>query len=394
VDVKKSAKVIHTEIKKWRHELHKIPEIGFELFKTSQYIKERLDEIAIEYRDVAKTGIAAIINGEKPGPTIALRADMDALPIKEETGLPYASTNGYMHACGHDAHTAMLLGTAKILSKNKEILKGKVKLFFQPAEETTGGAKPMIEEGCMENPKVDAVLGLHINQIFRELGNGQIGIYYGAMMAAADTFVIKVIGKGGHGAKPHLCVDPITTAAEMITTLQRIISREINPTHPAVITVGKIEGGTTTNVIPEKVEFEGTVRTLDPDDRIYIKKRIREMCESIAKANRAEIEIHYSHSYPATINDRGFTRKFVKSAEKIVGKENIVEIKEPSMGADDMAYFLQEVPGTFFYLGSHNPKTTRLTYPIHHPKFDIDEDIMWIGSAVFAQTVLDFFNEY
>lgn len=392
MNIKEAAKGVHSDIIKWRRQLHKIPETGFDLFQTSQYVKDRLEEMGIEHKTMVQTGVLAIIRGRENGPTIALRADMDALPIKEETGLAYASTNNCMHACGHDAHTAMLLGVAKILSENKSMLKGNVKLIFQPAEETTGGAKPMIDEGCMENPKVDAVIGLHIGQLFNEVGNGQIGIRYGSMMAAVDSFVIKVKGKGGHVARPHQCVDPITTAAEMITAFQRIISREIDPTHGAVLTVGMIQGGTTTNVIPETVEFKGTIRTLDPDDRVFIEKRVKEMCELIAKANRTEAEIYYGNFYPAVVNDEEFTRRFAKSAEKIVGSENVVEIKSPSMGAEDMAYYLLESPGTFCSLGSYKPDVD-MHYPHHHPKFDINEDVLWIGPAVFIQAVLDFFNE-
>ncbi len=391
MDVIKTAKDVHSDVIQWRRKLHQIPELGFELHKTSRFVRERLEEMGIEYEVIAKTGICAIIKGSKPGPTIALRADMDALLLKEETGLPYASTNDNMHACGHDAHTAMLLGAARILSENKDKLKGNVKLFFQPAEENEGGAQPMIEAGCMENPQVDAVLGLHVGALFKEVGAGKIGIHYGPAMAAVDKFSVKVRGKGGHGAAPHMCVDPIATACEIITNLQKIVSREINPTHPAVLSVGTIRGGTAFNIIPEVVEFEGTVRTTDPRDREFIQKRFKEMCETIARANRAEVEIDYLNHYPAAINDEEFTQQFVKSAENVIGKQNIVELRKPTMGAEDMAYFLQKAPGTFFFLGTNNPEKG-IIYPNHHPKFDVDEDVLWIGPALFVQAVLDFFD--
>ncbi len=393
MNAKQSAKDIHSDIIEWRRRLHQIPEIGFDLFQTSQFVKDRLNEMGISYETMARTGVLALISGDETGPTIALRADMDGLPIKEETGLDYASVNGNMHACGHDAHTAMLLGTAKILAENKDLLKGTVKMIFQPAEETTGGAKIMIDEGCMKGPHVDAVIGLHIGQLFKEVGDGQIGIRYGSMMAAVDSFSVKVRGHGGHGARPHQCIDPIITSSEMITSLQRIVSREIDPTHEAVLSICMIQGGTTTNVIPETVEFKGTIRTLDQDDRLFIEKRFREICASIAQANRAEAEITYGKFYPAVLNDEDFTRFFAKSAAKIVGKRNIVEIKRPGMGAEDMAYYLLETKGTFFSLGSfRSDRDTQ--YPHHHPKFDINEDVLWIGPAVFAQTVIDFFKDH
>ncbi len=393
MNAKQCAQDLHSDIIEWRRRLHQIPEIGFDLFQTCQFVKDRLNEMGISYENMAGTGVLATICGEETGPTIALRADMDGLPIKEETGLDYASVNGNMHACGHDAHTAMLLGTAKILAENKNLLKGTVKMIFQPAEETTGGAKIMIDEGCMKNPHVDAVIGLHIGQLFKEVGDGQIGIRYGSMMAAVDSFIVNVRGQGGHGARPHQCIDPIIASAEMITSLQRIVSREIDPTHEAVLSICMIQGGTTTNVIPEAVEFKGTIRTLDKDDRLFIEKRFKEICSSIAHANRAEAEITYGKFYPAVVNDEDFTRFFAESAAKIVGKRNIVEIKTPGMGAEDMAYYLLETKGTFFSLGSfRSDRDTQ--YPHHHSKFDINEDVLWIGPAVFAQTVIDFFKDH
>lgn len=380
------SKKIHKEIIKWQRELHKIPEIGFDLIKTTNYIKKQLDMMNLQYEVCSKTGgIIVLINGETEGKTIAFRADMDALPIIEETNLEYASKNGNMHACGHDSHAAMLLGTAKIISENKEKFKGKVKLIFQPAEETSGGAKPMIENGCLKNPDVDAIVGLHIGPSYSELKDGQIGISYGSIMASTDSFKLKVIGSGGHGAKPHLCTDPIVTASEIILSLQKIISREINPSHAVVITVGKILGGTAQNVIPDCVEFWATVRTLDNEDRDFVEKRIREITKGIAETNRNRVEIEYKRYYPPTINDREFTKFFSKSAIKVVGSENVIELTDKNMGAEDMSYFLQEVPGTFFYLGSFATK-----YPLHNSKFKINDELLWEGPAIFSQVAYDF----
>lgn len=388
-DIIKLSKEIHKDIINWRRELHQIPGVGFDIEDTYNFVKLKLEEMNIEYETLARTGISAIIKGSAEGPTIALRADMDALPIKEETGLSFASKNNCMHACGHDAHASMLLGAAKILSDNRAYLKGNVKLFFQPAEENHGGAKPMIEEGCMENPKVDAVMGLHIGQLFEEVKTGMIGVKSGYVMASVDWVNVKVIGKGGHGATPHLCVDPVIISSEMITSLQKVVSRETSPLHPAVLTIGLIQGGTAANIIPETVEFKGTIRTLYPEDRTRVEKRIKEICEGIAHANGAKVEITYSKGYPALKNNEAFTESFIKSAEKIVGKDNIVVLKDPTMGAEDMSYFLQEAPGTFFFLGSHNTEKG-IIYPHHHPKFDVDEDVLWIGTAAFVQVVFDF----
>lgn len=393
MDVMKEVKSIEKDIIKWRRQLHEIPEYDFKLYKTSEFVKNKLQEMNIEYKTLAETGIVAILKGGGPGKTIALRADMDALPIKEETELPFASDNGFMHACGHDAHTAMLLGVAKIFSKNKNVLNGNVKLIFQPAEETTGGAKVMIDEGCMDNPKVDAILGLHIGRLFEDVGNGQIGYRYGGMMAAADSFSVKVIGKGGHGAMPHLCIDPVVIASEIIISLQKILSREISPTHPAVITIGMIHGGRYVNIIPQEVEFSGTVRTINSEDRVYIEKRIKKICANVSEANKAKIEVDYRNYYPAVLNNEKITEKLIESAEKVIGKENVVEVKEPILGAEDMSYYLQKAPGTFFGLGSYKSNKDGQIYPHHHPKFDIDESTLWIGSAAFVQTVLDFLNQ-
>lgn len=392
MDVIKYAKNIEENIIKWRRELHKIPGIDFELDDTYLFIRNRLNEMKISYKVIAKCGIVAVIPSGKQGKTLALRADMDGLHLNEETGLPYASSNGCMHACGHDAHMAMLLGAAKILSENKDKFTGNVKLIFQPAEENKGGALPMIKEGCLENPKVDAIAGMHIGQLFQEVGNGMVGVRCGATMASVDKFIVKVIGKGGHGAKPDRCVDPITTASEMVTSLQRILSREINPMHSAIITIGKIQGGTAFNIIPQEVTFEGTVRTLDSKDRDFIQKRLTEMCKGIALTNRAEVDINYIRRYPVLVNDNKLTEEFINSAKKIVSNDKIINLKEPTLVSEDMAYYLENVPGTFFYLGSNNSKKG-ITYPHHHPKFNVDEDVLYLGTALFVQFAFDFLSE-
>ena len=389
MDIINYSKAIQMELVNWRRQLHKIPEIGFKLEKTSEFIIARLKEMDIEYKIIAETGIVAIIHGGEKGGTVALRADMDGLPIKEETDLSYASSNGCMHACGHDAHVAILLGAGKILSENKKALLGNVKLLFQPAEENFGGAQIMIEEGCLDNPRVDVIFGLHIGSLSKEVGNGMIGIRRGAMMAAVDKFIIRIIGKGGHGASPHECIDPITIACEVVASLQKIISREINPVNPGVLTIGQITGGTAFNIIPKEVILEGTVRTLNDEDRTYIESRIREIVKFITKANRAQYIIEYENVYPILVNDDITTDKLSVAAAKIIGKEKIVELRNPVMGAEDMSYYLQKVPGTFFYLGSNN-ENKGIVYPHHNSKFNIDEDVLWIGTAIFLQAVIDY----
>lgn len=392
MDVIKISKEIMQDIINWRRELHKIPETGLEIYSTYNFVCNELRKMGIKYRTLSKTGISALIKGDLPGPVIALRADMDALPIIEETGLPFASQNTCMHACGHDAHTAMLLGTAKILSMYASELKGTVKLIFQPAEELSAGALPMISEGVLENPKVDRILGLHIGALFPEVKTGMIGIKSGYTTSAVDKFSVRVSGKGGHGAMPDLCIDPIPITAEIISALQRIVSREISPLHPAVITIGSIEGGTAWNIIPETVHFQGSIRTIFPEDRDKFEKRVSEICKGIAVSNGASADVIYDKICPSVNNHEPSTKEFIKSAVKIVGEENLIQLKEPTMVSEDMAFYLQKVPGTFFFLGSNNPHK-KIIYPHHHPKFDIDEDVLWIGPAIFIQTILDYFDK-
>lgn len=389
MDTIKKARQIHEDIVRWRRDLHRIPEIGFDLFETSRYVRDRLDEMAVPWQTAAKTGIVALIEGSKTGPTLALRADMDGLPITEETGLSFASKSGNMHACGHDAHTAMLLGTAKIIYQMRDRLKGNVKLLFQPGEEGYGGASRMIADGCLENPSVDAAVGLHVGQIFPEVGNGQVGICEGPILAAATAFTVTVKGKSTHGALPHLGVDAIVVAAEMITALQKIVSRETDPLKTTVLTVGKIAGGEAINIVAPKVIFSGDFRTLDEDDRQYFTTRLKEICRSVAKANRAEVKVKILGGYPPTVNNPLITKKIIEAASKIVGADNIVEIKKPNMGTEDMSLYLKKVPGAFFVIGTGNADKG-ITYPHHNSRFDVDEDALWIGPAVFTRLTLDY----
>lgn len=387
--LKDQVKAYEQQIIQWRRDLHQIPEVGLHLPKTAAYVADELKKMGISIQEnVGGSGIVALIEGETSGKTIALRADMDALAIKEETNLEYASTTDNMHACGHDAHTAMLLGAAKVFQDNKPLLIGNVKLIFQAAEEGPGGAKPMLEEGAFLNPQVDAVLGLHTGAVGGNIQNGQVGICYGKMMAAMDRFVVKVKGKGCHGAYPEKGVDPIVIAAQIIASMQTLVSREVQATEPAVVTVGKIHGGTAFNIIPDEVEFEGTVRSTDYQVREWLAKRIGELAESTAQAMRGEVEYEFLYGYPPLVNDPGFTREFFHSAKKVVMEEDIVEVKIPVMGGEDMAYFLEQVPGTYFFLGSIL-KQDGVQYPHHNSRFMLDESVFVTGTTLLVQGAVD-----
>ena len=393
LDVKKEVKKIEKDMISWRRELHKIPELGLELPKTTQFVCDRLEEMGIPYKTLVNgNAVVGLIKGSGEGKTISIRADMDALPVQEETGLPFASTNNNMHACGHDGHTTMLLGAAKVLNDHRGQFKGNIKLLFQPGEEYPGGAKPMIEEGALKNPKVDTIIGLHAGNISDGTPKGKIAISYGRMMASMDRMLIKVKGKGGHGAYPHNLIDPIVIAAEVITSLQTIASREIPAVEPIIVSICRVQGGFNQNIIPDEVELEGTVRTFNNKVRKKIAKRMEEKIKGITKSYGADYELQYDFKYPPLINHREYTEKFVQSAKKILPEEDIVELENPLMGGEDMSYFLEEVPGTFFFLS--NMKAIDGEIHSHHSsKFDMDEGEFWKGTALFVQTALDFLNE-
>ena len=393
MDIIKIVKEVEKDIINWRRELHQIPEVGLNLPQTSAYVAKQLKDMGIEYKEnVGVSGIVGLIQGGQPGKTIALRADMDALPIKEETGLSFSSQNGNMHACGHDAHTAILLGVAKVLNENKDKLKGNVKLIFQPAEEGPGGAKPMIEDGALENPKVDAVMGLHVGNLTGGGKEGLVMVSYDSMMACLDRFKLKLIGRGCHGAYPETGIDPIAMAGYFLSNVQSIVSREISPTDPAVVTVGKINGGFAYNIIPDSVELEGTVRAVDQNIRENIAKRIEEFAKGISETMRGSYEFEYVFGYPPLVNDEEFTKNFVESAKKIIPEEDIMVMKKPVMGGEDMAYFLKEVPGTFFFINT--PKAVEGEfYPHHNAKFDINEELFWRGAALILQGALDYLEK-
>lgn len=388
IDFLKKAKEIKDILVQFRRDIHENPELGFECYRTNEKIKAFLDNEGIEYREVAKTGICAIIrgNGEK---TVGIRADMDALPLTEKNKCQYTSKiEGKMHACGHDAHTAMLLGTAKILNSIKHQLKGNVKLFFEPAEETVGGARFMIQEGVLEEPVVDAVIGLHVEEW---LDAGKIGIKRDVVHAASNPFKIKIIGSGGHGASPHSAIDPIVIASNVIVSLQNIVSREIPPTDAAVITIGSIHGGTAQNIIPEEVLIEGIMRTVKTEHREYVKKRLVEVTEGVVASMRGKCEIEIQESYPCLYNDDKMTNLLIDAASNIVGTDNIEHLKAPSMGVESFAYFAMEKPSVFYFLGCRNEEKG-IIHAAHNNLFDVDEECLPIGTAIHCRAAWEFLN--
>ncbi len=392
MNFKNEAISIKNELINIRRTLHQHPELGMEEYETSKFIKNFLKNEGIEYKEVAKTGVCGIIRGTKEGnsndnKTIALRGDIDGLPIIDKKSCEYSSkVEGRMHACGHDGHTTILLGAAKILNNNKHLFSGNVKLLFEPAEETIGGARFMIEEGVLENPRVDCVCGLHVEE---NLECGTIMLKDGVVNAASNPFTIKIKGAGGHGAYPHTTVDPVVIASHIVLALQTIVSREINTANPAVITVGSIHGGTAQNIIPEEVVISGVIRTMNKEDRAFAKERLREIVEGICKSSRASADIDIEESYPNLYNDTNMVEIFKVGAEKVLGKENVLLQKYPKMGVESFAYFANERPAVFYFLGSGN-KEKNIIYPAHSSLFDIDENCLPLGVAMQCQMAYEY----
>lgn len=376
---------------KLRREFHQFPELSFNEFRTSRRVAEKLRELGLKVKTgVAKTGVVGLLSAKKRVQTVALRADMDALPITEQTNVSYKSRNkGVMHACGHDAHMACVIGAAIILSKLKHELNGNVKFIFQPSEESPpGGANPMIKAGVMKNPAVAGIFGLHCDSA---IPVGKIGVKEGPFMAQADSFDITIKGVSGHGARPHDGIDAIVVASQVIQALQTIASRKIDPVQPVVITLGKIQGGTKRNIICDKVMLEGTARSLSREVAKRIPSLLRELVSGITKSAGASFELKYSPGYPVLINHPQATDLARETITKMFGKQAIFEIQKPLMGAEDFAYYLEKVPGSFLRLGIRNPKKDAV-YPWHHPKFTVDEDAIKIGSSVLARLAFDFLN--
>jgi len=370
-------------IVKTRRDLHRIPEPAFTEKKTSAYVADILQQEGLKVETgIAKYGVVGLMEMDQPGKTLLIRSDMDALPITEETELDFASTHqGAMHACGHDGHMTMVLAAAKVLNQMKSELKGTIKFVFQPAEEGPGGAQPMIEAGVMENPPVDYSLGCHV---WPALPEGYIGVKEGPMMAATDRFDLKIIGKGGHGAMPHLCVDALEVGAQVINALQRLVSRQINPLYPAVVTVGQFQAGTGFNIIPGQAQMCGTTRTFDRPTWQAWPERMENIIRGVCESMGATYELKYSQGYPPLVNDEEMANCIRKCAADVVGPDQIVE-PEPTMGGEDMAFFLEKSKGCFFFLGIGREGQA----PIHNPQFDFNEDILPTGIAMYCRAALE-----
>jgi len=389
-DAKNEAKKISDWIIEIRRELHKHPELMYEEFKTNELVRRELDQLDITYKSpIAKTGVLATI-GNGSGPCVALRADMDALPIHEETDVPFRSKiDGKMHACGHDCHTAMLLGAAKLLKSRESEINGTIKLLFQPAEEGGAGGKLMREEGALDNPKVERIFGLHV---WPQMPTGQIGSREGTFLAATSFLDLTVKGVGGHAAVPHLTKDPVLTSAQVITNLQSIISRELDPLDSGVVSISAIHGGQAANVIPPEVKILGTLRSLTMDGLLSLQKRVKEIAESVAKAHGCEAIVDYpGNDYPPTVND-GDMWEFAKEVgSDMLGKENVNDL-DAVMGGEDFAYYTQKVKGCFVVLGMQNEKIDAI-YSVHHPMFKADEDALHIGTALHTMFALKSLEE-
>ena len=383
MNIRPEVEAIKDILIQWRRDFHQYPELGFEEHRTSSIIAETLISFGMSPKTgVGKTGVTADLNfGE--GPTIALRADMDALPMQETSGLSFSSKHdGVMHACGHDGHMAMLLGAAKILSQMNKELTGKIRFIFQPAEEGEGGARYMIEDGCLEG--VDEIYGIHV---WNYQPVGEVGTKEGPILAAADLFDIIIKGVGGHGATPQGTVDAVIVAAHLIQALQTIVSRNTNPLESTVITIGEINGGHNFNIIADKVRLAGTTRAYTKENRSMIQRRMQEIIDGIAKSFGAEITFNYTDGYPPTINHAGPVKKVLQAAGKVVGPG----AGEPylSMGGEDFSYYLQKIPGCFFFVGSAPDGQRQFSTPHHCSHFNMDESALSVGTSVYLHLVED-----
>lgn len=401
--LEKDYAAVEGKVIEWRREIHQNPELGNREFKTAEKIAKHLESLGIEVQTgVAHTGVVGLLKGNKPGKVVALRADIDALPVTERNDLPYKSNVtsefmgekvGVMHACGHDTHTAILMGVAEVMAKNKDKIKGTVKFIFQPAEEgpppgEEGGALLMVKEGVMQNPKVDAIFGLHINS---QTPLGTIRYKSGGTMAAAQSFTIKVKGKQSHGSQPWSGVDPILISAKIIDGLQTIISRETDLTNEAaVITVGKIRSGVRFNIIPEDAEMIGTIRTLDYDMKDKLNKRMIEMVSNIAKAYGGEATCEIEDATDITYNNPELVTQMLPTLYRVAGEDNI-HIQKAVTGAEDFSYFQREAPGFFFFLGGMTPGNTE-SFPHHTPDFKIDDSDLLLGVRALTEMSIDYLN--
>ena len=402
-EVAAAAEAMQEQVVAWRRDIHEHPELSNREFRTSRLVAEHLESLGMEVkRGVAHTGVVGLLKGGKPGPVVALRADMDALPVEEKTGLSFASKQrgeyegrevGVMHACGHDNHVAILMGAATVLAGIADQLPGSIKFVFQPAEEgpprgENGGAKMMIEEGVLEKPEVDAIFGLHVGQ---HSVPGQAAYRARGFMASAQRFDIVVKGRQTHGARPWAGVDPVVIAAQIVGALQNIVSRQIDITqHPAVVTVGSFQSGVRNNIIPDTAELSGTIRTFDPEVRLQIHEKIKNIATHIAQAHGAEAVVEIDPGVPVTYNDPRLTNRMVPSLNKVYGREN-VSVSARITGAEDFSFFQENVPGFFFFIGVRPPgRSPAEAIPNHSPYFDADEAALVPGVHAMSQLAVDY----
>ena len=386
--IRSSIQALQPQLVEWRRYLHQRPELGFREHLTAAFIIQKLQEWGIPYQaGVAQTGIVAVVESHQPGPVLAIRADMDALPIQEENEVPYKSRHdGQMHACGHDGHVTIALGTACYLAQHRDSFTGTVKFIFQPAEEGPGGAKPMIQAGALSHPDVDGIIGLHL---WNNLPLGTVGVRSGALMAAVELFDCTIQGRGGHGAIPQQTVDSIVVGAQVVNALQTIVARNVDPLEAAVVTVGTFHAGTANNVIAASAHLSGTVRYFSPQYEGFFKQRMEEVIRGICQAHGASYELDYRSLYPPVINDERMATLVRSVAENVIETPAGIVPRCQTMGGEDMSFFLQEVPGCYFFLGSAN-LSRGLDFPHHHPRFDFDESVLSTGVEIFVRCVEKF----
>lgn len=372
-----------------RRDFHRHPELGFQEVRTAGIVASELIDLGLEVSTgVGKTGVVATLEGGSQEPIVLVRFDMDALPIQEETGAEYASqTPGIMHACGHDGHTAAGLAVARMLDAHKGDLKGTVKFVFQPAEEGLGGAEAMVADGVLENPRPDLSLSLHL---WNDKPVGWIGVTPGPAMSASDRFTVKIIGRGGHGASPYLAIDPVVAGAQVISALQNIVARNVNPLESAVVTVTSMTGGEAFNVIPETVELKGTIRSFNPQVRMLVLERFEQITTGVAEAMSCRAEVELRRVTPAVVNDPEMAKRVQEVAARVF-PDSMIDNQERTMGSEDMAYMMEDIPGCYFFVGSANHESG-LDAAHHHPKFDFDESALPRAAALMASAVVEFLD--
>jgi amidohydrolase len=387
IDFQAQADAMREELVARRRDLHMYPELAFEEFRTAGIVAEELNKLGLEVQTgVGKTGVVGMLEGTQDGPTILVRADMDALPIVEENEFSYKSTvPGKMHACGHDGHTTIALGVAKLLSQHRDQIAGRIKFVFQPAEEVVGGAKAMVEDGVLRDPRPDVTVGLHL---WNGMPLGRIGVADGPVMAGSSVFILKIVGKGGHAASPQHTIDPVVCAAQVITSFQSIVSRNVNPLDSAVVSVTRLQAGTAFNIIPQDVELRGTVRTFKPEVRDMVLQRMREIAEGIAQAMGCSARLDIEHHVLPVKNHPEVGERLRGVFRRFVGDDGL-DLNERTTGSEDVGYFMSDIPGMYFFVGAEAPNRSEY-YGHHHPRFDFDENALPLSVALMSAAVAEY----